>query len=93
MGSNGYAAPSEEGEAKFEEWLPFMAANCPIVYGILRKHGLTRIPHAAYAPLAIPIEALRELCVALYRDRDRLVKLCEEQTHKLCCTHFVPKVG
>ena len=92
MGSNGYAAPSEEGEAKFEEWLPYMAANSPIVYNMLKKHG---VPRQAYDcdPRAVSIEALRELCVALFRDRDRLAKMCEEQARKLVCTHFVPKVG
>lgn len=92
MGSNSYAAPKEDGEAKFEEWLPFMAANDPIVYNMLKKHGCAGKPYD-WPPRDIPIEALRELCVALFRDRDRLLKLCEEQQRKLVCTHFVPKVG
>jgi hypothetical protein len=81
MGSNTYAAPKEFGEMKFEEWLPFMAANDPIVYNMLKKHGCTGQPYDC-APLDIPIEALRDLCVALFRDRDRLLKRCEEMTLK-----------
>jgi uncharacterized membrane protein YbaN (DUF454 family) len=64
MGNNTYAAPEEEGEAKFEEWLPYMAAYSPIVYNMLKKHGVAR----DCKPLDIPIEALRELCVALFRE-------------------------
>ena len=66
--------PKEEGEAKFEEWLPYMAAYSPIVYNMLKKHGVAR----DCKPLDIPIEALRELCVALFRDHSRLLsRVCD----------------
>jgi len=82
MGSNEYAAPKEEGEAKFEEWLPYMAANSPIVYNTLKKYGLS-VPRVAYTPLDIPIEALRELCVALFRDHSRLLsRVCDLEMRK-----------
>jgi hypothetical protein len=78
MGSNTYAMPKEEAESKFEEWLPFMAANSPIVYNMLKKHGF-----AGHPALDISIEALRELCVALFRDHSRLLsRVCDLEMKK-----------
>jgi hypothetical protein len=77
MSSTTTHMPKEEAEMRFEDWLPYRAASCPIVYNMLKKHGLTGPPYDC-KPLDIPIEALRELCVALYRDRDVLMRRQEE---------------
>lgn len=90
MESNDVVPSPEEEEAKFEEWWPYMTAAAPIVYQIMKKHECAGSSYAC-KPQDVPIEALRELCVALFRDNTRLCELVMKMQHTPFI--FISKAG
>lgn len=55
----------EDRKWDIKEWLPFMAANDPLVYDILKDSGI-EYPISA-RPEEVSTETLQTLVIALYR--------------------------